>query len=73
MSHRDVFVRTVLFGFTGPWSACRYVLFGTDIPYDIESEGVSIMETIKGIEGMNLSEATKKKIYEDNARRLLCL
>jgi uncharacterized protein len=50
-----------------------HVLFGTDMPYDIESGGVSIRETIKGIEGMNLSEATKKKIYEGNARRLLRL
>ena len=50
-----------------------HILFGTDMPYDVENGGVSIRETINGIEKMNLSEATKKKIYEGNARRLLHL
>lgn len=50
-----------------------HILFGTDMPYDVENGGASIRETINGIEKMNLSEATKKKIYEDNARRLLHL
>jgi aminocarboxymuconate-semialdehyde decarboxylase len=49
------------------------VLFGTDMPYDVESGGVSIRETIKAIDNMKVSESTKKKIYEDNARRLLHL
>ncbi len=35
--------------------------------------GVSLRETIKGIEKMGLPEATKQKIYEGNARRLLHL
>ena len=39
----------------------------------VENGGYSIRETINGIEKMNLSEATKKKIYEGNARRLLHL
>jgi uncharacterized protein len=50
-----------------------HVLFATDMPYDVENGGVSIRETIKGIEKMALSEATKRKIYEGNARRLLHL
>ena len=50
-----------------------HVLFGTDMPYDVENGGYSIRETINGIEKMNLPEATKKKIYEGNARRLLHL
>lgn len=49
------------------------VLFGTDMPYDVENGGVSIRETIKGIEKMALPETTKQKIYEGNARRLLHL
>ncbi|MDA8337626.1 MAG: amidohydrolase family protein [Peptococcaceae bacterium] len=50
-----------------------HVLFGTDMPYDVENGGVSLRETINGIERMNLSDSTKKKIYEENARRLLHL
>ncbi len=51
----------------------EHVLFGTDMPYDVESGGVSIRETIKAIEDMKISDSTKKKIYEGNARRLLHL
>ncbi len=50
-----------------------HLLFGTDMPYDVENGGVSIRETIKGIEGMGLPGPTKQKIYEGNARRLLHL
>ncbi len=50
-----------------------HVLFGTDMPYDVENGHVSIRETIRGIERMGLPEATKQKIYEGNARRLLHL
>lgn len=49
------------------------ILFGTDMPYDVENGAVAIRETINGIEKMALSVATKKKIYEDNARKLLHL
>ncbi|HUW63660.1 MAG TPA: amidohydrolase family protein [Spirochaetia bacterium] len=48
-----------------------HILFGTDMPYDVENGGVSIRETINGIEKMVLSDSTKKKIYEENARTLL--
>ncbi|MCL2336598.1 MAG: amidohydrolase family protein [Firmicutes bacterium] len=50
-----------------------HVLFGTDMPYDVENGDVSIREAINGIEKMAISDSTKKKIYEDNARRLLHL
>ena len=50
-----------------------HVLFGTDMPFDVESGGVSIRETIKAIDNMKVPESTKKKIYEGNARRLLHL
>jgi predicted TIM-barrel fold metal-dependent hydrolase len=50
-----------------------HILFGTDMPYDVENGGVSIRETIKAIEAMGVSDSTRKKIYEDNARRLFHL
>jgi uncharacterized protein len=50
-----------------------HLLFGTDMPYDVENGGVAIRETINGIERMGLSESAKEKIYEGNARRLLNL
>ena len=50
-----------------------HLLFGTDVPYDVENGGVSIRETVKAIEAMGASESARKKIYEGNARRLLRL
>jgi len=49
------------------------LLFGTDMPYDIENGGVSIRQTIGAIEDMDIPESSKKKIYEDNARNLMHL
>jgi uncharacterized protein len=50
-----------------------HLLFGTDMPYDIENGGVSIRETIRAVEAMGVSESARSKIYEGNARRLLHL
>jgi uncharacterized protein len=50
-----------------------HVLFGSDAPYDIENGNLSVRLSIKAIEEMGVSESTKKKIYEGNARRLLHL
>jgi uncharacterized protein len=50
-----------------------HVLFGTDMPYDVENGGASIREAVKAIDGMKISDKTRKKIYEGNARRLLRL
>ena len=50
-----------------------HILFGTDMPYDVENGGVSIRETIKAIEAVATSDSTRKKIYEGNARRLFHL
>jgi aminocarboxymuconate-semialdehyde decarboxylase len=50
-----------------------HLLFGTDMPYDIENGAIAIRETIETIEGMNVPESSKKKIYEGNARKLLHL
>jgi predicted TIM-barrel fold metal-dependent hydrolase len=49
------------------------LLFGTDMPYDVENGDISIRGTINGIEKMDLTAITKEKIYEGNARRVLNL
>jgi aminocarboxymuconate-semialdehyde decarboxylase len=50
-----------------------HLLFGTDMPYDIENGAIAIRETIETVEGMNIPESSKNKIYEGNARKLLHL
>jgi aminocarboxymuconate-semialdehyde decarboxylase len=50
-----------------------HLLFGTDMPYDVENGAASIRETIKAIEKMNIPESSKKKVFEGNARKLLHL
>jgi len=49
------------------------VLFATDMPFGGDNGAVSIRDTISAIDKMEISDATRKKIYEDNARRLLHL
>lgn len=52
----------------------EHMLFGTDAPFAGSEPGISgIRLAIKGIERMEISDTEKKKIYEDNARRLLRL
>jgi uncharacterized protein len=49
------------------------ILFGTDLPYDVENGRLSVRQTIGAIEKMGVAEPIKQKIYEGNARRLLHL
>ena len=49
------------------------LLFGTDMPYDNEIGNRFIRETIRSVEEMDIPETDKKKIYEDNAKKLLRL
>ncbi len=70
---------TALLGST-PALMCGYsffgadhVLFGTDFPYGVQSGHVQIRETIRSVEEMDIPKSDKKKIFEDNARRLLRL
>jgi predicted TIM-barrel fold metal-dependent hydrolase len=49
------------------------LLFGTDMPYDVENGTVSIRQTLDAVEKMGIPEPAKRKIYEGNARRLLHL
>lgn len=48
-----------------------HLLFGTDMPYDVENGSLSIRKTIAAIEDIGLSDSVKRKIYENNARKLL--
>jgi predicted TIM-barrel fold metal-dependent hydrolase len=58
------------FDFFGP----DHVLFGIDFPLgDIEHGDRNYRQTINAIEQMDISEADRKKIYEDNARKLMRL
>lgn len=50
-----------------------HLLFGSDMPFDIENGAVTIRKTIEAIEGMDIPESAKRKIFEGNARNLLHL
>jgi len=49
------------------------VLFATDCPFDPEGGPMFIRETIAAIDGLGLSDADRRKIYVDNALRLMRL
>lgn len=51
-----------------------HLLFGTDMPLGDSQRGFRITgQVIKAIEQMDIPDADKKKIFEDNARKLLRL
>ena len=47
------------------------LLFGTDMPYDSEHGARNVGRIIDAVEAMTISDAEKKMIFEENARRLL--
>jgi predicted TIM-barrel fold metal-dependent hydrolase len=47
-------------------------VFASDVPFE-PKPGLFIRETIRCIEGLDITAAEKQKIYEGNARRLLKL
>ena len=49
------------------------ILFGADFPFEIEYGAGTLRDTIKSIDQMDIPESDRKKIYEDNAKRLLGL
>jgi aminocarboxymuconate-semialdehyde decarboxylase len=49
------------------------VVFASDFPFDPEKGTFNVRETIKDVDGLPISDADRKKIYEGNARRLLRL
>jgi aminocarboxymuconate-semialdehyde decarboxylase len=50
-----------------------HLLFGTDVPFDITNGTLSVRKTIGAIESLGLSDSSRQKIYEGNARKLLHL
>lgn len=46
------------------------VVFGSDCPFDPEGGPLFIREIIAAIDSLELPEADRRKIYEDNIRRL---
>ncbi|MFC2013993.1 amidohydrolase family protein [Chloroflexota bacterium] len=70
---------TAIYGST-PGLMCGYaffgadhLLFGTDFPYDSQLGDRYTRQTINSIEQMDIPDSEKKKIFEDNARKLLRL
>ncbi|MDP2917142.1 MAG: amidohydrolase family protein [Dehalococcoidia bacterium] len=50
-----------------------HILFGSDMPFDSEIGRVAVQQTVQAVEQMGITTAEKKKIYEDNAKKLLRL
>lgn len=50
-----------------------HVLFASDAPFDPEGGPMYIRETIKQIDALDISDTVRRKIYQDNAVRLLGL
>lgn len=50
-----------------------HVLFASDAPFDPEAGPMYIRETIRIIEEMDIAEATRRKIFQDNAVAMLGL
>ena len=70
---------TAIYGYT-PGLMCghaffgaQHLLFGTDMPFDSQFGLRYTRETIESIEKMDITDAEKKMIFEDNARRLFRL
>jgi len=70
---------TAIYGST-PGLMCAYafcgvehLVFATDFPYDSQFGERYTRQTIHSIEQMDISNLEKKKIFEDNARKLLRL
>jgi len=76
---RRFYTDTALVGNT-PALMCAYhffgpekMLFGSDAPFDAQLGDYGIRRTIQAIERMDIPGPDKKKIFEDNARKLLRL
>ena len=51
----------------------EHILFGTDMPFDNQLGDRFTRQTILSIKQMDISDSEKRKIFEDNARRLMRL
>jgi aminocarboxymuconate-semialdehyde decarboxylase len=63
-----------------PGLMCGYAFFGadhmvcaTDMLYDPERGAIYTRETIRAVEGMDILDFEKKKLFEDNASKLMQL
>ena len=76
---RRVFYDTAVSGNVGALQCARYaigldqMLFGTDVPFGNQLGRRLIRQAIEAVEGMELSDEDKRKIYQDNAIKLLRL
>ncbi len=76
---RRIFYDTAVSGNVGALQCARYaigldqMLFGTDVPFGNQLGRRLIRQAIEAVEGMGLSEEEKRKIYQDNAIKLLRL
>jgi aminocarboxymuconate-semialdehyde decarboxylase len=52
---------------------CEHVVFGTDCPFDPEGGPLFIREIIKTLDALDIDADARRKIYEENAKRLLKL
>lgn len=50
-----------------------HILFGSDMPFDLEFGNINIGVTIRSVDEMAINDAEKKMIFEGNARKLLGL
>ena len=50
-----------------------HILFGTDSPFDGQVGAYGTLRTTAAIEQMDIPDKDKKKIFEENARKLLRL
>jgi predicted TIM-barrel fold metal-dependent hydrolase len=77
---RKIYADTALYGNRSALM-CAYdffgadqIIFGTDMPLgDTDFGNRNYYKTIEAIEGMDITESERKKIYEDNARRIMRL
>lgn len=51
----------------------EHVLFGTDCPFDPEGGPMFIRETIRVIDGLDITEGARAQIYHHNVKRLMRL
>jgi len=76
---KNFYADTALYGSTAglmcsyAFFGAAHMLFGTDMPFDIEFGERYTRETIESIERMDIPDKDKRKIFEDNARQLLRL
>lgn len=49
------------------------LLFATDMPFDCQNGDKLIRETIRSIHEMTISDAERKQIFEENARKMFRL